>query len=54
MAMKCIKIELDVFVDTDIDGVEDIVNGLEISVESNDENVDVDRHEISNYYEVLL
>lgn len=54
MARKCIKIELDVFVDTDLEGVKDIIDGLEISVESIDENVDVDSHEVSNFYEVLL
>ena len=54
MTRKCIRIELDAFVDTDLDGVEDIVNGLEISVESIDENVDVDCHVAINFYEVSL
>jgi hypothetical protein len=31
-------------------GAEDIMDGLDVSVTSDDENVDVDYHEVDNYY----
>ena len=50
MSKKCIMIELSVFVDTDIESVDYVVNSLEFSVKPLDECVDVNKTEIENYY----
>lgn len=54
MAKKNIMLEISVIVDTDIEGVEDIVNNLEISIEPNSENVEMcGDYSLDNFYDFL-
>lgn len=47
---KYVKIELSVVVDTDLENVNDIIDGLEISLTPNDEHVKIVGKEIQNFY----
>lgn len=52
MAKKNIMLEISIMVDTDIESVDDIVDNLEISIESNSENVEVcGDYSLDNFYD---
>ena len=51
MAKMNIMLEISVVVDTDIEGVEDVVNNLDIEIKPNSENVEVDNYSIDNFYD---
>jgi hypothetical protein len=48
---KTLNITLAVEVDTDLEGVDDVVNNIEINVISISENVGVEHHEIEDFFE---
>ncbi len=49
---KTLNITLAVEVDTELDSVDNVVNNIEISVESTSENVEVEHYEIEDFFEV--
>lgn len=49
---KTLNITLAVEVDTDLEGVDDVINNIEVSVESISENVGVEHYEIEDFFEV--
>lgn len=49
---KTLNITLAVEVDTELDSVDNVVNNINISVESISENVGVEHYEIEDFFEV--
>ena len=49
---KTLNITLAVEVDTELDSVDNVINNIEVSVQSISENVGVEHYEIEDFFEV--
>ena len=49
MSKVYLKVELSIIVDTDLQGVDNIMDNIDINVTSNSENVDVMDSEVNNF-----